>query len=197
MVWLDASEPVPGYSSLVSDGRQGATTGVRHLVEVHGHASVGLLIGNEGSTDPREHGWRDTLHDADLPDGPVVRVPWSRQGGYEGGLRLLGRRGRPTAVFASSDRQAVGLLRAAREAGLRVPDDLAVVSFDGTEESAFSGPPLTVIQQDIEAMAEQAVALVLDREQDPTHHTYPTSLIVRQSCGCDEPARSTPPDPSS
>ena len=197
IVWLDSADPVPGYSSVGSDGRGGAALGVRHLVEEHGHSSVGLVIGDGGSTDPREKGWRDSLQAADLSDGPVVRVPWTREGGYEGGLRLLGRRGRPTAVFAASDLQAVGLLRAARELGLRVPDDLAVVSFDGTKESPFSAPPLTVIRQDIEGMAERAVALVLAREPEPTHHGYPTSLIIRQSCGCDEPPRPTPPAPSS
>jgi len=194
IVWLDATEPVPGYSSVGSDGRAGAATGVRHLVEVHGHTSVGLVIGDQGTTDPREHGWRDTLHAADLPDGPVARVPWTREGGYEGGLRLLGRKERPTAVFASSDLQAVGVLRAARELGLRVPEDLAMVSFDGTKESAFSGPPLTVIRQDIEAMAERAVTLILDHEAEPSHHSFPTSLILRESCGCN-PVRRTPAGP--
>lgn len=184
IVWLDAAESVPGYSSLGSDGRQGAALGVRHLVEEHGHRSVGLMIGDLGTGDLRERGWREALRDAGLPEGPVARVTWSREGGLEGGHQLLGRPDRPTAVFASSDLQAVGLLRAARELGLRVPDDLAVVSFDGTKESPFASPALTVVAQDIEGIAERAVALVLDREAEPTHHLFPTTLVVRQSCGC-------------
>lgn len=193
-VWLDASEPVMGYSSVGSDGRQGAALGVSHLVE-HGHTRIGLLIGELGTGDLREYGWRETLHSAGLPVGPVAHVSWTREGGLEGGLHLLSAPDRPTAVFASSDLLAVGLLRAARELGLRVPEDVAVVSFDGTKESPFAGPPLTVVRQDIEAMAEKAVALLLDRETEPSHHTFPTRLVIRQSCGCPQPARGARTDP--
>ena len=194
IVWLDAAEPVPGYSSLGSDGRQGAALGVSHLVE-HGHTRIGLLIGELGTGDTREHGWRETLHAAGLPEGPVAQVSWTREGGLEGGLHLLSAPDRPTAVFASSDLLAVGLLRAARELGLRVPEDVAVVSFDGTKESPFAGPPLTVVRQDIEAMAEKAVALLLDHEPEPSHHSFPTRLVIRQSCGCPQPVRGNRPDP--
>ena len=185
IVWLDASEPVTGFSSLGSDGRQGAALGVGHLIEQHGHTSIGLVIGDLGTGDPREQGWRETLRAAGLPDGPVARVPWTREGGLEGGLQLLAGPDRPTAVLASSDLQAIGLLRAARELGLRVPDDLAVVSFDGTKESPFSSPSLTVVRQDIEGMAELAVALTLDRERTPSHHAFGTQLVIRESCGCE------------
>ncbi len=119
----------------------------------------------------------------------MAQVSWTREGGLEGGLHLLSAPNRPTAVFASSDLLAVGLLRAARELGLRVPEDVAVVSFDGTKESPFAAPPLTVVRQDIEAMAEKAVALLLDHEPEPSHHNFPTRLVIRQSCGCREPAR--------
>jgi LacI family transcriptional regulator len=192
IVWIDAAGPVPGHSSLGSDGREGAFTGVHHLTAAHGHTAIGLLIGSDrGPTDPRERGWRDALRAANLPDGPVERVAWTREGGYEGGHRLLAQEDRPTAIFASSDLQAVGLLRAAREFGLRIPDDLAIVSFDGTKESAFSWPPLTVVRQDIEAMAEAAVTLTLDRESGPAYHSFETSLIIRQSCGCNNSGDST------
>jgi LacI family transcriptional regulator len=195
LVWLDASEPVPGYSSLGSNGRGGAILGIEHLVIEHGHTAVGLLVGEGGGGDPREQGWRDALHAANLPIGPLARVPWTREGGYEGGGHLLSASDRPTAVFASSDLLAVGLLRAARELGLRVPDDVAVVSFDGTKESPFAEPPLTVVRQDIEGMAEKAVALLLDREPEPSHHIFPTRLVIRQSCGCRQPARVNRPHP--
>jgi LacI family transcriptional regulator len=187
IVWLDSAEPVPGYSSLGSNGHQGAALGVGHLIQRHGHRSVGLLIGDLGTGDVREQGWRDTLWAAGLREGPVARVPWTREGGLEGGLQLLAGPDRPTAVFASSDLQAVGLLRAARELGLSVPGDLAIVSFDGTKESEFSSPPLTVVRQNIEAMAQAAVALAVDREPEPSYHPFDTQLVIRQSCGCDDP----------
>ena len=93
--------------------------------------------------------------------GVVERTPFSRQGGYEAGLRLLRRADRPTAVFVSSDSQAVGLLHAAHELGVAVPEEIAVGSFDDSEEARFCWPPLTTAQQPVRAMARAAIAAVL------------------------------------
>ena len=75
-----------------------------------------------------------------------------------------------SAIFASSDLQAVGLLKAIREHGLSVPDDIAVVSFDGTAESEYCSPPLTVVQQPIREMAIRAVDRVLANDVPPGGH---------------------------
>ena len=161
-------------------------TAVEHLVEVHEHRAVGLVAGGVGSAsaDPREQGWRQALTSAGLEPGPFARVDWSREGGYEGGHRLLSLSNPPTAIFASSDLQAVGLLRAAHERGLRVPEDLAVIAFDGTKESEFCWPPLTVIAQPIQEMARTAVRLVLDPDRPQTYERFVGQLVIRQSCGC-------------
>jgi LacI family transcriptional regulator len=186
IVWIDAWDSIPGYASVGSDREQGARLAVEHLVQAHGHTSVGLLIGvaGGGSADPRERGWQGALRAAGLYDGPVARADWSREGGYAGGQRLLGARNPPTAIFASSDLQAVGLLRAAHERGLRVPEDLAVVAFDGTKESEFCWPPLTVVAQPVPVMAQTAVRLVLDEDRPTTWAHFAGTLITRQSCGC-------------
>ena len=65
---------------------------------------------------------------------------------------MLAATNRPTAIFASSDLQAIGVLRAIHEAGLRVPEDVAVVGFDGTAETEYSWPPLTVVRQPLERL---------------------------------------------
>ena len=111
-------------------------------------------------------------------------MDWSREGGYEAGHRLLSSSNPPTAIFASSDLQAVGLLRAAHERGLRVPEDLAVIGFDGTKESEFCWPPLTVVAQPIQEMARTAVQLVLDDQRPQGHTSFAGELVLRQSCGC-------------
>jgi LacI family transcriptional regulator len=91
----------------------------------------------------------------------------------------------PDAVFAISDLQAIGILRALHEANIRVPDDVALVSFDGTSESEFSWPALTVVRQPIAAMAKAAVAAVLNPSQlTAEHSTFDTDLVIRRSCGC-------------
>jgi len=185
-VLIDSAAPVPGYPSLGPDTLIAARTVVDHLIEVHGHTSIGMLVGNDGAdVDSREMGWQDALRAAGLPDGPIARVPFGREGGYAGGRRLLGARNRPTAVFASSDLLAVGLLKAIREHGLAVPDDIAVVSFDGTKESEYCTPPLTVVRQPIREMAIRAVTRVLaDDVAAGGHEKFAMELVVRESCGC-------------
>ena len=194
-VWIDAPGVIPGYASVGSDGHQGAVTAVEHLVSVHDHRLVGLITGGmaSASADPREQGWRHGLTAAGLEHGPVARVDWSREGGYEGGNRLLSMSNPPTAIFASSDLQAVGLLRAAHERGARVPEDLAVIAFDGTKESEFSWPPLTVIAQPIQEMARAAVRLVLEEERRETYERFVGQLVIRKSCGCPAVTERRPP----
>lgn len=190
VVWIDASTPVPGYSTVGCDGARGMALAVRHLIETHGHRSVGMVVGEAGPSDfdPREHGWRDTLREAGLEEAPIARASWTRQGGYEAGGLLLDRTQRPTAIVAASDLQAVGLLRAAHERGLRVPDDLAVVSFDGTVEAEYTWPPLTTVRQPIRPMAEATVSLLLDADATPAHPRFLPDLLIRASCGCSAPA---------
>ena len=186
IVFIDASGPIPGHASLGSDGVRGAALAVEHLGQVHHHKTVGLVVGGMGSpnADPRERGWQQALREAGLPDGPIARVDWSREGGYEGGHRLLSSPNPPTAIFAGSDLQAVGLLRAAHERGLRVPEDLAVIGFDGTKEAEFCWPPLTVVAQPIQEMARRAVELVIDEQRPEGYISFDGKLVVRQSCGC-------------
>lgn len=189
-VWIDRSLPVPGWPSLGVDSVQGTALAVDHLIEVHGHTSVGLLIGDDpyAEVDRREQGWEAALRRHGLPNGPIARAPFSREGGYSGGGRLLELPDRPRAIFASSDLQAVGLLRAAHERGVAVPGDLAVVSFDGTQESAFCWPPLTAVEQPVSAMAAAAVATVLSEGGSggsaAGHQRFGMELITRRSCGC-------------
>jgi LacI family transcriptional regulator len=186
IVFIDAPGAIPGHASLGTDGARAAALAVEHLAQVHHHETVGLVVGGmeSPSADPREQGWQQALRAAGLPDGPVARVDWSREGGYHGGHRLLNSSTPPTAIFASSDLQAVGLLRAAHERGLRVPDDVAVIGFDGTKESEFSWPPLTVVAQPIRQMARTAVQLVLDEQRPEGYTPFVGELIVRRSCGC-------------
>jgi LacI family transcriptional regulator len=97
---------------------------------------------------------------------------------------LLERENRPTAIFASSDLQALGVLHSAHQLGLDVPGDVAVVGFDGTKESEYCWPALTVVAQPIQEMAAAAVGLVLSDNRSTEHHMFQPQLILRRSCGC-------------
>ena len=96
---------------------------------------------------------------------------------------------RPRAIFVSSDVQAIGALRAIHELGLRIPDDVALVSFDGTDESRFTLPSLTAVRLPLRLMAEHAVSRLLTPENEAgLHLTVEHELVVRESCGCAAPA---------
>jgi LacI family transcriptional regulator len=96
---------------------------------------------------------------------------------------------RPSVIFAASDQLCIGALKAIREAGLRCPEDIAVVSYDGTTESEYCWPPLTVARQPIQAMAEAAVSAVLNLSSPAAaYQRFATDLVIRESCGCGRPA---------
>jgi LacI family transcriptional regulator len=185
-VLIDCPGPVPGRRTVGTDAGGAAEMLVKHLLE-HGRRRIALIIGDGGfgDPDPRERGWRRALRAAGLPDGPIVRVPWSREGGYTGGLALLAEDPELDAVFASNDLQGIGLLRALLERGVRVPEDVAVVAFDGTKESEFCWPPLTVARQRLPELAAAAIGLLDSPDlASGTHVQLEADLILRESCGC-------------
>jgi ABC-type sugar transport system substrate-binding protein len=100
--------------------------------------------------------------------------------------RLLNLPDLPTAIFAANGRSAFGVLRAAQEAGLRVPDDLSVVGFDNIPEAAYINPSLTTVDQFIDKMGHVATEMLIDLMQgnsvDSSLYEMPTQLIVRDSC---------------
>jgi LacI family transcriptional regulator len=186
-VLVGVLEQVPAFISVGVDAYAGAYQAVTHLAG-HGHVSIGLIVGGDsgGNAEYRERGWLAATRDAGLPDGPIAREPWSRAGGYAGGMRIFSAPNHPSAVFVSSDMQALGLLRALGELGLRVPEDVAIVSFDGTEDTEYTTPSLTVVRQPVSEMAHEAVAAVIElmSGEEGTHPLSKPALIVRESCGC-------------
>lgn len=186
LVVLDQFPPRKGLARVAVDNMQGARMGTDHLIG-HGHRRIACLAGptRVSVADERVQGWREAMHAAHLstPRTLLTQADFTREGGYRAMRELLTSRARPTAVLAGSDVQAVGALRAICDAGQSVPDDIAVVSFDGTEESAYTEPPLTVIQQPLAKMAALALSLVLGEDCSGLH-TLDVDLVVRRSCGC-------------
>jgi LacI family transcriptional regulator len=188
VVLLDRAAGTLPYPSVVVDNRRGAHEGVQHLIE-HGHRRV-LCIAGPGDVPAavdREDGWRAAMAEAGLStEKLVIRTGFSRWEGHAAARAVLARTRRPTAIFASSDLQGIGVLRACEELALNVPRDVAVLAFDGTQESEFTSPPLTVIQQDIQTIAETGVSVLLSQEPpgQPAHVIAPCRLVIRRSCGC-------------
>ncbi len=115
----------------------------------------------------------------------VTEGDFTDPGGYAQAISLLENPHRPTAIFAGSDLQAMGVYEAARQLGLRIPEDLSVVGFDDVQTASFLGPALTTVKQPLQDMARASVrmlveALTTDDVLQP-HVIMPTSLVVRNS----------------
>lgn len=171
-------------SSVSVDHRAGARLATEHLLG-HGRRTVGAVHGptRVPTAALRAAGWRDALDAAGLPLGPSVEAPFTLRGGREAGLELLGPDG-PDAVFTASDEQAAGLLRAAHDLGLRVPEDVAVVAFDGTQTAVHTIPSLTVVAQPLDVVARHAVEAATRTTGGPARLVVEPALTRRASCGC-------------
>ncbi|WP_313480519.1 LacI family DNA-binding transcriptional regulator [Microbacterium sp.] len=171
-----------GLHSVGVDFAVGARGATEHLIS-HGYRDIGFA-GSAARYDERERGWRDALSVAGLPLGPLVHVPFTHQGGYDAAMQLMRAPRRPRAVLAASDQIAIGMLAAFGQHGLRVPDDIAIASFDGTVAAEFVWPRLTTAVQPLEQMAHATVRILLASGDDRRHHEFATELRVRESCGC-------------
>ena len=152
--------------------------------------------------DGRLYGFREAMAAAGVPHDPaLVRTgPFRYQSGYEHTIDLLSLPKPPTAIFASSDVQALGVIAATRRLGIRVPDQLSVVSFDDTFAARWSAPPLTAVHQPFADMGRAATQILLQLigGREPAHRCIKlaTSLIVRESTASPAAADSVTAAPS-
>jgi LacI family transcriptional regulator len=189
-VLIDFDEGAPGCDVVNAANRDGAHAAVSHLIAL-GHRRVAIITGAEetGSTHERVAGWRDALLDAGLhaEDELIAHGDFEEARGCEAAHELLGRPEPPTAIFASNDRAAFGVLRAARERGLRVPHDLSVVGFDDEPAASRATPGLTSVRQPLRGMGTAAVERLLLRMRHPDAPAelvlLPTELVVRGTTG--------------
>ncbi len=150
--------------SVAMDNEAGACRAAEHLLDL-GHRTVIHLAGPASWLDARERadGWRRALVSRSAPIvEPLVSTDWSARSGYELGHRVLADR-TITAVFCANDHMALGLLLAAAESGVRIPDDLSVVGFDDIPEARYFYPPLTTVRQDFGEVGRQALSTLVDR----------------------------------
>lgn len=167
---------------------RGGLTATRHLIGL-GHRRVALISGPAGLMcfDARAAGYIFAMTAAGLPVDPALTIeaPPSREAGYAVAGELFALADPPTAIFASSDLQAIGIYEAAREAGMRIPDDLSVVGFDDLPVVAWLDPPLTSVHQPLSQMAaaatELALALGRGEEAQQLGVEFATTLTVRGS----------------
>ncbi|WIB67046.1 LacI family DNA-binding transcriptional regulator [Curtobacterium sp. MCBD17_035] len=201
VVSLDGAGTHPGWSTVSAQDALDAATAVGHLVLQHGHMLVACIAGTPRLTSEAERiaGWRTATGSEGLPSGPELLAygEISEEGGYSAAMQLLSSHGRPwvvhgrgpTAVFATNDAQAVGVISACAELGLRVPEDVAVVAVGGTRIAPYTVPPLSTVRQDVELIAELAARQLIAGIADPTAPAARSrlrgNLVVARSCGCE------------
>ncbi|HJW23142.1 MAG TPA: LacI family DNA-binding transcriptional regulator [Candidatus Limnocylindrales bacterium] len=201
MVLVD-SEDLPEHSSVVVDDEGGARAAAEHVAGL-GHRDI-LVVAVErpdassarepgtpdGVADRRLRGYRAGLAASDIDVGPewIVAGRASIDGGESAFQRAWAFGLRPSAVLAMSDAMAIGSMRAARQLGLRIPDDVSIVGFDDIDLAALVDPALTTVHQPIRQKGIDAVRLLLTEMElragnQPEHLRLETRLIVRGSTG--------------
>ena len=183
-----AGDPAPDVPSVGSANWSGGLVATRHLIEL-GHTRIAAITGRDDMmcSFARVDGYRSAMNSAGIEiDDRFVRFGnFQVDGGRSIALELLALPDRPTAIFAGSDLQALGVIEAARTLGLRVPDDLSIVGYDDLQLAQWSSPALTTVHQPLTAMAEEAARLVIRMSETPLDSVprmdLATRLVVRES----------------
>ena len=183
VVVVDAG-PRSRYPAIDNDQVTGTRLAVEHLLGL-GHATVWHVAGpaHSHSAELRRIVWESTLREAGRTIPPLARGDWSPEAGYVAGLELAARDD-VTAVFVANDQMALGLLRAMRDAGKRVPEDVSVVGFDDMPESANFQPPLTTIHQSFDELGIECVSALLEEIETgerKEHAAVPVRFVERLS----------------
>jgi LacI family transcriptional regulator len=178
---------------VMADNRSGTAALVTHLISEHGMRRLFHVGGPPSAPDARE---RRLALDNVLMAHPECTLigssngVFSVQSGEEAGARLLAAHSGdlPDAVVCANDQMAIGVLQALAAAGVRVPEDVAVVGFDDIFVGGIFDPTLTTVHQPMRSLGAQACDRLLDRiaEPDlpPIVRLLPTELVLRRSCGC-------------
>jgi LacI family xylobiose transport system transcriptional regulator len=183
-----AGDPGPDMPAVGSANWNGGLAATRHLIEL-GHRRIGVIGGPRPvlCSKARIDGYTSALDAAGIEIDPaLIRYgDFHVESGRDRGRELLRLDDPPTAIFAGSDLQAMGLYEAARELGVRIPEDLSVVGYDDLPVARWVGPPLTTVRQPLTEMAEEAtrMALALARGERPANLRLDlaTDLVVRRS----------------
>ena len=175
---------------VVPDNSQGTVAALEHLV-AHGRKRIAHIAGPHWSTNAveREQAYRATMaeHGLAVPDGYLQVGEYNFISGTTAMEKLLALPEPPDAVFCANDMMAMGAMQAIAGAALRVPEDIAVVGFDGLEAGEYMTPPLSTVFQPLEDIGRIAVRLLVDRIKSPDaavqEEVVATKLIARGSCG--------------
>ena len=202
-VGIDGQPPIvfadfPGAPgpSVLFDHEEGSALATAHMLE-HGHRRIGFIGPPRElpAAAPKYVGYERALAHAGVAlEAELIEVApdFAVESGHRTALRLLGRDDPPTAIVAASDSLAIGTIRAARELGVSIPEELALVGNDNIASAGDTAPPLTTIMAPAAELGSRSIGmleeLIAGQTLENAAVTLDTRLIVRQSCGC-QPVR--------
>lgn len=183
----------PTKNSVVPDDAYGASLAVGHLIQL-GYRAIAYINGPENwhSAKKRLEGYIETLnkHEIDFLQEWIMPGDWEIEGGYQAAQQLLQLSNRPTAIFAANDLMALGAIYAVQDAGLSVPQDVAVVGYDNREFTGIVRPGITTVVMPVYEMgliaAEMLLQQIMDRTRESEEVKVKGELIIRDTCGAGE-----------
>jgi LacI family transcriptional regulator len=189
VVTIDPNNECPECLTIIATNRAGALAAMEYLIGL-GHRRIGFISGRPDlqSAQRRLQGYQDALRQAEIPLVPemIATGDFSLDTGRLCAQKLLSLPNPPTAIFAANDQSAIGTIEAAREMGLRVPEDLSVVGFDNIPEANYCNPALTTVDQFIDKMGyvatEALIGLIQGKSLESDLYRMSTELVARDSC---------------
>ena len=180
------------FDSLNIDNLGGAYQMTQHLIQ-HGHERIAVITGHDDNLDADERirGYRQALQENHLPiaEDWEISGSFSEESGYTAVQKVLALMPRPTAIFALNDSMAIGALGALREYGVAIPQEMALAGFDDIPIARFLSPTLTSVRVSIHELGALATQKLVHAIHEKNNHAkqqvvIPTSLALRESCGC-------------
>lgn len=184
--------PFKNLSSVSTDDRKAAKCAMDSIIEL-GHRKVVMVGGDRENSDTgrlRYEGCAESCaeHGIDFDvEHDYEGIRFSYQDGYDATARLIAKKRGFTALFAAADVMAIGAIRALKDNGFRVPEDVSVVGFDGLALGSFLVPKLSTVEQSVEKMAERSVDILLsciEKNGGARHETVPFAVRQRESTRC-------------
>lgn len=180
------------YDQVICNGYQASIEVVKYLNKL-GHTNIGYV--GEKNRELRYQGYLDGMAALNLPvtRENIIVTPLSSEGGYEGVKEYLKRETKLTALFCGNDLTAIGAMKAIKEHGLRVPEDISIMSIDDIETAQYVSPMLTTVHVPMEELGKVTAKILIDRIENgknlPMKIELPFSIITRESCKAISPSR--------
>ncbi len=187
-VFVGARSSQNKLDSVFLDDEEAGRMATRHLLEL-GHQAIAMITGplQEDCSQDRQTGYFETLQFAGISINPalILEGDWSATSGYQAVQHLIAQNIPFSGIFAQNDRMAVGAIKALREAGRRVPEDISIIGFDDMPLASYYDPPLTTIRQDTFFMGREAARLLIRAIENPEKQRrnlrMPVELVLRKS----------------